>query len=80
MLRQRSMTSGTLKRMTPKRDRETGESSAPGSRMALRINRPAIVNVIPPNVGEEVPAEVRAEVTLDVSRLSDPVRPSSFSV
>ncbi|KAK5201020.1 hypothetical protein LTR16_004117, partial [Cryomyces antarcticus] len=42
--------------------------------MALPITKPAIVEVLPPRVGELSPAEVRAEVILDVSRLSPGIR------
>ena len=44
------------------------------SRMAIPINRPAIVDILPPRVGEHVPAEVKAEIILDVSRLQPGVR------
>ena len=64
----------TIKRMNPRRDRDTGETSVPGSRMAVRISKPAIVRVGDFKVGETVPSEVRAEIILDVRRLSDPVR------
>ena len=40
------------------------------SRMALQIGKPAIVNVGLPNVGEDIPSEVRAEVIVDVSKLN----------
>ncbi|EON65364.1 hypothetical protein W97_04602 [Coniosporium apollinis CBS 100218] len=44
------------------------------SKMALPIGKPAIIDVAPAKVGEVAPASVRAEVTLDVSRLSHAVR------
>ncbi|TKA62400.1 hypothetical protein B0A49_11217 [Cryomyces minteri] len=44
------------------------------SKMALPITKPAIVEVLPPRVAELSPAEVRAEVILDVSRLSPGIR------
>jgi intron-binding protein aquarius len=65
----------TLKRLQPKKDFSTGQTRFSGSsRMALQIPKPAIIEVIAPRVGEEVPAEVRAEIILDVSRLPDHVR------
>lgn len=44
------------------------------TRMAIPIAKPAIIEVAPPNVGETVPAYVRSEVTLNVSRLGDFIR------
>jgi intron-binding protein aquarius len=44
------------------------------SRMSIPISKPAIVDVAPSRVGEEHPAQVRAEIILDVSRLQYPVR------
>ncbi|KAF2432838.1 intron-binding protein aquarius [Tothia fuscella] len=44
------------------------------SRMALEIPKPAIIDVGNPKVGELVPSQVRAEVTLDVHRLNYNVR------
>ncbi|KAF2772813.1 P-loop containing nucleoside triphosphate hydrolase protein [Teratosphaeria nubilosa] len=44
------------------------------SRMAIPIGKPAVVEVTPPEVGELVPAEVRVEVILDVSRLQPGLR------
>lgn len=64
----------TIKRMTPRRDRNTGESVTQGSRMAVKIEKPAIINVAPPKVGYDVAAQVRAEIILDVARLSDAAR------
>ena len=70
----RSYLEEIVERMMPKRDHATGETRTQGSRMALKIGKPAIVNVIPANVGEDVPAEVRAEVILDISHIADRVR------
>ncbi|KAK4926237.1 hypothetical protein LTR66_016359, partial [Elasticomyces elasticus] len=43
------------------------------SKMALPIDKPAIVDVAPPAVSHTVSAHVRAEVVLDVSRVGDKV-------
>ncbi|KAL9058335.1 MAG: hypothetical protein Q9162_001790 [Coniocarpon cinnabarinum] len=64
----------TVTRLFPKRD-ASGVSQRPvGSRMAMRVSKPGIIGVTAPRVGEDVPAEVRAEIVLDVSRLPDHVR------
>lgn len=44
------------------------------SRMAIPINKPAVIEVAPARIGESVPAYVRVELVLDVSRLGDKVR------
>jgi intron-binding protein aquarius len=44
------------------------------SRMALPISKPAIIDIAPPNVGGFAPAQVRAEIVLDVQRLNYGVR------
>ena len=65
----------TLKRVQPR--------SVPGgtavrfekySKMALPIPKPGILEIAPPKVGQQHPAYVRAEVVLDVSRLTENVR------
>lgn len=64
-----------VRKMKPQTSREfTGTSFGGFSKMAIPIDKPAIIEVSPPNVGESVPAHVRAEVVLDVSRLGDRVR------
>ncbi|QIW95173.1 hypothetical protein AMS68_000691 [Peltaster fructicola] len=64
----------TLKRIQPK-NQTSGRVVFDGfSRMAIPINKPAIVNVEAARVGEGVPAEVKAEVVLDVSRLQPGLR------
>lgn len=64
----------TVKRLQPKKDFATGQTRFSGSsKMALQIAKPAVIEVVAPKVGEEVPAEVRAEVILDVSRMPDNV-------
>lgn len=65
----------TVKRAQPKIDQSTGQMRLGGSsRMALKISKPAIIEVVAAKVGEQVPSQVRAEITLDVSRLNDAVR------
>lgn len=65
----------TVKRMQPKKDFSTGAVRFSGSsRMALAIPKPAIIEVVPAKVGHNVPAQVRAEITLDVSRVNENVR------
>jgi len=44
------------------------------STMAIPTGKPAVIDVLPPRVGEEVPAEVKVEVILDVSRLQPGLR------
>ncbi|TKA23353.1 hypothetical protein B0A50_07561 [Salinomyces thailandicus] len=44
------------------------------SRMAIPIPKPAVIDVVPARVGETVPAEVRVEILLDVSRLQPGLR------
>lgn len=64
----------TIKRLKPKR-LSSGTIKYDGfSRMAIPIPKPAVIETIPPRVGEEVPAEVKCEVILDVSRLQPGLR------
>lgn len=64
-----------VRKMKPQTSRDFSGTSFGGfSKMAIPIDKPAIIDVSPPNVGEHVPAHVRAEVVLDVSRLGDKVR------
>ena len=44
------------------------------SKMALPISKPAVIEVFPPKVGENHPAQVQVEVSLDVSRLAPSIR------
>ena len=44
------------------------------SKLALPVTKPAILEAAPAKVGHEQPAFVRAEVTLNVSKLADSVR------
>lgn len=60
----------TVKRLQPEWHYQARETRFKGrSRMAHEIQKPAIVEIVPPKVGESLPAEVRAEVMLDVSRM-----------
>jgi intron-binding protein aquarius len=62
----------TVKRMRPRLGRDRGVTLFDGfSRMSIPIAKPAIIEVAPPKVGTNKPAHVRAEILLDVSRLSD---------
>ncbi|KAA8572406.1 hypothetical protein MFRU_003g03680 [Monilinia fructicola] len=64
----------TIKRLRPVAGR-TGQTSFEGfSRMALPITKPSILEVVPPLVGDDKPAVVRAEVTIDVSRVAENIR------
>lgn len=63
----------TVKRMKPRL--QAGQTKFDGfSRMAIPIGTPAVVEVMPPRVGEDVPAEVKIETILDVSRLQPGLR------
>ncbi|TAQ86777.1 hypothetical protein B7494_g4893 [Chlorociboria aeruginascens] len=63
-----------IKRLQPTVNR-TGQTSFDGfSRMALPITKPGIMETLPPLVGDDKPAAVRAEITLDVSHLADNIR------
>ena len=64
-----------VKRMKPMAGRDRGSTIFEGfSRMALPIAEPAIIEVGPPKVGHLKPSFVRAEVILDVGRLTDNIR------
>ncbi len=63
-----------LKRLGPE-IRRSGETGFSGfSRMALPISRPSILEVVPARVGDDKPSMVRAEISIDVRRLSDNIR------
>ncbi|RPB23775.1 P-loop containing nucleoside triphosphate hydrolase protein [Terfezia boudieri ATCC MYA-4762] len=65
----------SLKRLQAKLIYPSLQTSFGGfSKMALVIEKPAIVEVAPPKVGEDKPAYVRAEINIDMSRLPDDVR------
>ncbi|EEP77784.1 conserved hypothetical protein [Uncinocarpus reesii 1704] len=64
-----------VKRMAPRISRETKQTTFEGfSRMAIPISKPAIIEVAPAKIGSASPAHVRAEILLDVSRLTDNIR------
>lgn len=64
-----------VRRMKPKPGKERGSTVFEGfSKMALPISEPAIIEVGPTKVGQVKPSYVRAEVILDVSRLTDSIR------
>ncbi|KIV77753.1 hypothetical protein PV11_09534 [Exophiala sideris] len=64
-----------VKRMKPKTGRDRSSTTFEGfSKMALPIEAPAIIEVGAPKVGDIKPSFVRAEVILDVSRLTDGIR------
>ncbi|KAK5056283.1 hypothetical protein LTR69_007823 [Exophiala sideris] len=64
-----------IKRMKPKTGRDRSSTTFDGfSKMALPIEAPAIIEVGAPKVGDIKPSFVRAEVILDVSRLTDGIR------
>ena len=63
----------TIKRLQPRL--QGGTTRFDGfSRMAIPINKPAIIETTPAKVGVDVPAEVKVEVILDVSRLQPGLR------
>ncbi len=64
----------TLKRLRPSTGRN-GETQFEGfSKMALQVSRLAVLEVVPPMVGDDKPAAVNAEVWVDINRLADNVR------
>lgn len=63
----------TIKRLQPRRQGTTTRFDG-FSRMAIPISKPAIIDTALPNVGEDVSAEVKVEVILDVSRLQPGLR------
>lgn len=63
----------TIKRLQPRRG--GGIVRFDGfSRMAIPIPKPALIETAAPRVGEIVPAQVKAEIILDVSRLQPGLR------
>ncbi len=64
-----------IKRLQPHSEHPSGEVAFGGfSRMALPIVKPAILETAAPKVGEEQPAYVRAEITLNLGNLAQNVR------
>lgn len=66
---------GIVRRMKPKAGRDQGSAAFDGfSKMAMPIDKPAIIDVTPPKVGTSYPGSVRCEVIIDVSRLTESMR------
>lgn len=64
----------TVRRIRPQTGKN-GETRFDGfSKMALLISKPAILEVVPPLVGENKPSSVKAEIALDVNRLAENIR------
>ncbi|KAI9793042.1 MAG: hypothetical protein M1816_000940 [Peltula sp. TS41687] len=64
-----------IARLRPQGSQSGGGRRPEGfSRMALSISKPAIMEVAPSKVGHDEPAFVRAEITLDYTRLSENIR------
>ena len=64
-----------VKRMKPKQGRVSGDTLFDGfSKMAMPIEKPAIVEINPPKVGTTYPGYVRSEVIIDVNRLTESMR------
>ncbi|KPI39753.1 Intron-binding protein aquarius [Cyphellophora attinorum] len=64
-----------VKRMKPKLGQKSGDILFDGfSKMAMPIEKPAIVEISPPKVGSNHPGLVRSEVIIDVSRLTESMR------
>ncbi|KAK4124003.1 P-loop containing nucleoside triphosphate hydrolase protein [Parathielavia appendiculata] len=63
-----------LTRLKPETKRAGLTTFSGFSRMALPIAKPTILEVVPPRVGDDKPSLVRAEVTIDLRKLSPHVR------
>ncbi|KAF4971671.1 hypothetical protein FSARC_1549 [Fusarium sarcochroum] len=63
-----------LRRLRPEMKRPNETNFAGFSKMAMPISKPAILEVVPPLVGDDKPSMVRAEVSFDVRRLGEGVR------
>ncbi|KAK1750649.1 hypothetical protein QBC47DRAFT_393152 [Echria macrotheca] len=63
-----------LTRLKPESRRQGETVFAGSSKMALPIAKPTILEVVPALVGSDAPSTVRAEVAIDLRRLSDHVR------
>lgn len=63
-----------LTRLKPESKRAGVTTFSGFSKMALAIAKPTILEVVPPLVGDDKPSLVRAEVTIDLRRLSPHVR------
>ena len=65
---------GVVKRLQPQSISPTDVHFKGFSKLALPITKPAILEAAPAKVGHEHPAFVKAEVTLNVSKLADTVQ------
>lgn len=63
-----------LRRLRPEPSRPGEAHFAGFSKMAMPITKPAILEVVPALVGNDLPSMVRAEISFDVRRLGDGVR------
>lgn len=63
-----------LRRLHPEAKGPDETNFAGFSKMAMPISKPAILEIVPPLVGDDKPSTVRAEVSFDVRRLSEGVR------
>lgn len=63
-----------LTRLKPESKRPGETTFAGSSKMALPIAKPTILDVTPPLVGDDTPAAVKAEVTIDLRRVAEHVR------
>ncbi|GAB7363062.1 hypothetical protein MBLNU230_g3355t1 [Neophaeotheca triangularis] len=63
----------TIKRLRPRRGGAHIQWDG-FSRMAIPISKPAIIDTVPPRIGEQSLAEVKVEVILDVSKLQPGLR------
>lgn len=63
-----------LRRLRPESKRTEDTNFGGFSKMAMPISKPAILEVVPPLVGDDKPSMVRAEVSFDVRRLGEGVR------
>ncbi|KAB8338935.1 hypothetical protein FH972_021875 [Carpinus fangiana] len=65
----------TVKRLKARRDFTNNMTRFDGSsRLAIPIQKPGIVEIVAPSVGEDIPAQVKAEVVIHVGNLSQPIR------
>ncbi|KAI6779552.1 Intron-binding protein aquarius-like protein [Emericellopsis cladophorae] len=63
-----------LRKLRPESQKPGDTKFAGFSKMALPVDRPSILEVVPPLVGEEYPSVVRAEVAVDIRRVGDGIR------
>ncbi|KAI9315690.1 P-loop containing nucleoside triphosphate hydrolase protein [Dichotomocladium elegans] len=64
-----------VKRLAPRLEYPMKNTEFAGwARMAVSITNMSIVDVAPPNLGQEHPAHVKAEITFDIGRYTDTIR------